>query len=138
MVIPGGLGAHKWRDRRLLAELAQAAALGPAEQLLITDRSGEVLETDRANIFAVIGGVLRTPLADDRILPGTVRDAIVRTAGRDGISCSFAPLTVDQLRAASEVFVCNAVYGILPVRLDRRPPGHLGTRPGGQAFRRGA
>ena len=123
VVIPGGLGAHKWRDRRLLAELTQAAALGPAEHLLITDRSGEVLETDRANIFAVIGGVLRTPLADDRILPGTVRDAIVRMAGRDGISCSFAPLTVEQLRAASEVFVCNAVYGILPA----------GSIDGGQA-----
>ena len=45
-----------------------------------------------------------------------MRDAIVRMAGRDGISCSFAPLTVDNLSAASEVFVCNAVYGILPVR----------------------
>jgi para-aminobenzoate synthetase/4-amino-4-deoxychorismate lyase len=115
VVIPGGVGAHKWRDRRLLAELTQAAGLGPAEYLLITDQSGEVLETDRANIFAVIDGVLRTPLADDRFLPGTVRDAIVRMAGRDGISCSFAPLTVDELSTASEVFVSNAVYGILPV-----------------------
>jgi para-aminobenzoate synthetase / 4-amino-4-deoxychorismate lyase len=115
-VVPGGVGAHKWRDRRLLAELTQTAALGPAEQLLITDENGEVLETDRANLFAVADGVLRTPLADARILPGTMRDAIVRTAARDGISCSFAPLTIGQLRAASEVFVCNAVYGVLPVR----------------------
>ena len=115
-VIPGGLGAHKWRDRRLLAELTRKAGLGPAEQLLITDDNGEILETDRANLFAVTDGVLRTPLADARILPGTARDAIVRAAGRDGISCSFSPLTVDQLRAASEVFVCNAVYGVLPVR----------------------
>ena len=115
-VIPGGLGAHKWRDRRLLAELSRRAALGPAEHLLITDENGHVLETDKANVFAVTDGVLRTPLADDRLLPGTTRDAIVRAAGREGVSCSFAPLTLDQLRAASEVFVCNAVYGILPVR----------------------
>jgi para-aminobenzoate synthetase / 4-amino-4-deoxychorismate lyase len=115
-VVPGGVGAHKWRDRRLLAELTRTAALGPAQQLLLTDENGEVLETDRANLFAVTGGVLRTPLADARILPGTTRDAIVRAAGRDGISCSFAPLTIGQLLAASEVFVCNAVYGILPVR----------------------
>ncbi len=116
VVIPGGVGAHKWRDRRLLAELGRQARLGPAEHLLITDENGHVLETDKANIFAVTDGVLRTPLADDRILPGTTRDAIVRTAGREGINCSFEPLTLDQLRAASEVFVCNAVYGILPVR----------------------
>ena len=116
VVIPGGLGAHKWRDRRLLAHLSRQAALGPAEHLLITDENGHVLETDKANVFAVTDGVLRTPLADERLLPGTTRDAIVRAAGREGISCSFAPLTLDALRVASEVFACNAVYGILPVR----------------------
>jgi para-aminobenzoate synthetase/4-amino-4-deoxychorismate lyase len=143
VVVPGGIGAHKWRDRRLLAELIRAASPGPAGQLLITDESGEVLETDRANLFAVTDGVLRTPPADGRILPGTTRDAIVLAARREGISCSLAPLTVDQLRAASEAFVCNAVYGILPVRsIDGLPvswePGPVGrhfaaTRASGTA-----
>src|SRR5689334_1720000 len=59
-VIEGGLGAHKWLDRRLLAELARSMALQPGEQLLIEDADGHVLETDRANLFAVIGGVLHT------------------------------------------------------------------------------
>jgi para-aminobenzoate synthetase/4-amino-4-deoxychorismate lyase len=114
-VIPGGFGAHKWLDRQLLAGLTSAAGLGPAGQLLITDSDGQVLETDRANVFAVIDGVLRTPPADGRILPGTTRDAIVRAARDDGISCGVEPLHMAELSAASEIFVCNAVYGVLPV-----------------------
>ena len=34
VVIPGGLGAHKWIDRRLIAELTRQQRHGPGEQLL--------------------------------------------------------------------------------------------------------
>jgi hypothetical protein len=44
-VIPGGLGDHKWADRRLLASLARPKMLGPDEHLLIEDANGDVLET---------------------------------------------------------------------------------------------
>jgi para-aminobenzoate synthetase/4-amino-4-deoxychorismate lyase len=114
-VVPGGFGGHKWRDRRLLADLGRAAGLGPAGQLLLVDVDGHVLETDRANIFALIDGVLRTPPADGRILPGTTRAAIMRAAPGDGIACGTEPLRLADLNAASEVFVSNAVYGVLPV-----------------------
>jgi para-aminobenzoate synthetase/4-amino-4-deoxychorismate lyase len=115
-VVPGGLGAHKWLDRRLLADLARSAALGPDEHLLLTDTDGEVLETDRANLFAVSGGILHTPPADGRILPGTTRGAILHAARRDGITCAVTPVPMDLLLAASEVFISNAVHGVLPVR----------------------
>ena len=116
VTVSGGIGAHKWLDRRRLADLARAAAIGstPAEQLLLTD-DGQLLETDRGNVFAVIGGELRTPPADGRILPGTARDAILRAARAEGIACRAAPLTLSELSAASEVFVSNAVHGVLPV-----------------------
>jgi para-aminobenzoate synthetase / 4-amino-4-deoxychorismate lyase len=110
-VVPGGFGAHKWQDRRLLAGLARAAG----QQVLLIDADGHVLETDRANVFAVIGGVLRTPPADDRILPGTARQAILDAASADGVPCGTGPLPLADLGAASEVFVTNAVYGVLPV-----------------------
>ncbi|HLH81671.1 MAG TPA: chorismate-binding protein [Trebonia sp.] len=114
-VVPGGIGAHKWRDRRLIADLASRAGLRPGEQLLIADDTGELLETDRANFFAVAGGVLLTPPADGRILPGTTRAAIIRAARGQGIRVGLKPLTLDQLQEASEVFVANAVAGVLPV-----------------------
>jgi len=115
-VIRGGLGAHKWLDRRLLADLARSMALQPGEQLLIEDADGDVLETDRANVFAVIGGVLHTPPADGRLLPGVARDAVLRAAGLAGLGLSVTPISKARLQAASEVFVTNAVHGVRPVR----------------------
>jgi para-aminobenzoate synthetase/4-amino-4-deoxychorismate lyase len=115
VIVPGGVGAHKYKDRRLLAGLTRQARLAPDEQLLLTDDTGELLETDRANLFAVADGVLLTPPADGRLLPGTTRAAIIQAARDSGIKVGFKPLTLDQLQAAGEVFVTNAVVGVLPV-----------------------
>jgi para-aminobenzoate synthetase/4-amino-4-deoxychorismate lyase len=115
VVIPGGLGAHKWLDRRLLAQHARATT-GPGVQLLIEDADGAVLETDKANVFAVIGGVLRTPPADGRLLPGVTRAAVLRLAAAEGIGVKETPLARADLATATEVFVTNAVQGIVGVR----------------------
>ena len=115
-VIPGGLGAHKWLDRRLIAELTRRQLRGPGEQLLIQDAGGEVLETDRASVFAVVEGSLRTPPADGRILPGVTRAAVLEAARRSGIEVTAGALTRAQLADASEVFVTNAVRGVMPVQ----------------------
>jgi para-aminobenzoate synthetase/4-amino-4-deoxychorismate lyase len=115
VIIPGGLGAHKWLDRRLLSRLS-AAGGGPDEHLLIHDTDGEILETDRANLFAVIDGVLHTPPADGRLLPGITRAAVLELARRDGIPAKEQPMSRPRLRAASEVFITNSVQGIVPVR----------------------
>jgi para-aminobenzoate synthetase component I len=116
VAVPGGIGGHKYRDRRLLAALAESEGAGPDEQVLLTDETGELLETDRANVFAVIDGVLLTPPADGRLLPGTTRAAVLRAARRLGVRTGQKPLTLDELADASEVFVTNAVVGVLPVR----------------------
>ena len=131
VTLPGGLGEHKWADRRLLASLAAAAGLapGPDEHLLITDRGGEILETDRASVFAVIGGVLNTPPADGRLLPGVTRAAVLRLARRDGISTAEKPVTWERLLDASEVFVTNSVQGVVGVR-------SLAGQAGGSRHRR--
>jgi para-aminobenzoate synthetase/4-amino-4-deoxychorismate lyase len=115
VTLAGGIGAYKYRDRRLLAELAAQAQTGPDQHVLLTDETGELLETDRANVFAVMDGVLLTPPADGRLLPGTTRAAVLRAAHAHGIRTGQKPLTLDELAEASEVFVTNAVVGVLPV-----------------------
>ena len=115
VTVPGGLGPHKYRDRRLLAALADRAELPADGQLLLLDETGELLETDRASVFAVLDGVLLTPPAYGRILPGTARAAVLRAASGQGIRVGRKPLTVDELTQATEVFVSNAVAGVTPV-----------------------
>jgi para-aminobenzoate synthetase/4-amino-4-deoxychorismate lyase len=115
VTVPGGISAHKFRDRRLLAELAASKKAGRDRHLLLTDETGEILETDRANVFAVMDGVLLTPPADGRLLPGTTRAAVLRAARDYGIRIGQKPLTLDELAQATEIFVTNAVAGLIPV-----------------------
>jgi para-aminobenzoate synthetase/4-amino-4-deoxychorismate lyase len=124
LTIPGGFGAHKWQDRRVLDHARQRANLSPDEHLLIQDANGDILETDRASVFAVTEGILRTPSADGRILPGITRGAVLRLARQLGISALETPIRSDMLRQASEVFVTNSVHGIIPARFLAEGPAN--------------
>jgi para-aminobenzoate synthetase/4-amino-4-deoxychorismate lyase len=115
VVVPGGIGEHKWADRRLTGQLVQTAGTSQGAQLLIEDTDGTVLETDRANVFAVIGNVLKTPPADGRLLAGIARATILRLAAAAGLAVETAPLSRHDLLTASEVFVTNSVHGVRPV-----------------------
>jgi len=115
VTVAGGIGGRKWRDRRLLAALTAQTGATADQQLLITDETGEILETDKANVFAVIDGVLLTPPADGRLLPGTTRAAVIRAAHAHRVKVGRKPLTLGELASATEVFVTNAVVGALPV-----------------------
>jgi hypothetical protein len=112
----GGLGPHKWADRGFLGELQ-----GEPVPLLF-DRGDEVLEGGRGNLFAAYGGVLRTPLADGRILPGTARAAAIGVARDEGIEVRERRLTREDLFSADEVFLTGSVRGVEPARsLDDVP-----------------
>jgi para-aminobenzoate synthetase / 4-amino-4-deoxychorismate lyase len=115
-VVPGGVGAHKWSDRRLLARLSSTAGAAGGTQLLIEDTDGHVLETDRASVFAVLNGAVCTPPADGRLLPGVTRTAVLRLAAAAGLRPQTASFTRCDLTRASEAFVTNSVHGVLPVR----------------------
>lgn len=129
---PGGLGAHKWADRRFLGEAPDA----PLPLLLDGD---ELLEAGRGNVFLASGGVLRTPALDGRILPGTARAATIAIAREEGIEVREERLDRADLFAADEVFLTGSVRGVEPARsLDGTPlpaGGELGRRLG-EALRR--
>ncbi|HKG03511.1 MAG TPA: aminotransferase class IV [Conexibacter sp.] len=120
--VSGWHGAHKWVDRRLLDGLD--AAVAPAGALLV-EPDGRVLETTRANVFALCDdGVLRTPPADGAILPGVTRAQAIAIAEEAGLPVCEEPLRLDALHAAREVFATGSIRGVEPVRsLDGVPVG---------------
>ncbi|HET6998124.1 MAG TPA: aminotransferase class IV [Solirubrobacterales bacterium] len=124
----GGLGPHKWADRRWL----DGAAAGSVPLLL--DRGEEVLEAGRANLFAAFEGVLVTPTADGRILPGIARAGAIATAGEAGIEVTERSLTRAELLAADEAFLTGSVRGVEPIAtLDGAalpPTGEISRRVG--------
>jgi para-aminobenzoate synthetase/4-amino-4-deoxychorismate lyase len=114
MVVEGWCGAHKWADRQLLEQLEAHAA--PATALLV-DGAGAVLETTRANVFAVgADGELRTPPADGTILPGVTRARVIALARDAGVPVREERLTLEELQGAQEAFVTGSVRGVEPVR----------------------
>ena len=112
-VIEGGLGAHKWADRRLLETAEEALPRGSVP--LLADRDGAVLEASRANVFAVRGGALLTPPADGRILPGIARRRAIEVAAEGGIEVREEAMGLAALLQAEEVFLTGSVRGVEPV-----------------------
>lgn len=112
LVVPGGLGPHKWADRFLL-ESAEAGAPDGTVALLV-DADGTVLEASRANVFALRGRALVTPPLDGRILPGIARAALIDVARAAGREVREEPLTLDELAAADDVFLTGSVRGVQP------------------------
>jgi para-aminobenzoate synthetase/4-amino-4-deoxychorismate lyase len=93
IVLPGGLGAHKWNDRRILDAVSGEA--------LIVDLGGEVLEAGAGAIVIAEGERLVSPPADGRVLPS------VTLAAWPGVARE--PLTLDRMAAADEVLVVSAI-----------------------------
>jgi para-aminobenzoate synthetase/4-amino-4-deoxychorismate lyase len=110
--LPGGLGAHKWRDRRLLAELERRGGGVP----LIVDLDGELLEAAHANVWIVEDAALVTPPLDGRLLPGVMRDRIPAAAADAGLDVREEPLTLARVAAADELLLTSSLRGVHPAR----------------------
>jgi para-aminobenzoate synthetase / 4-amino-4-deoxychorismate lyase len=110
-----GFGAHKLADRGWLEQIESAAGEG-VRPLLVT-RSGALLETTRANVFLVRGGVAATPPLDGSILPGVTRDALLEHARRAGIPVHELPLTLADLRDADAVVLTSSLRVIEVARV---------------------
>lgn len=97
-------------------ELVQASERYPQiREGLMSDPDGNVLEGTRSNIFAVIDGVLCTPELDRAGVAGVMRGFLLDELAGQGIEIQRRAMTGNDLRNASEVFVCNSVFGIWSV-----------------------
>lgn len=87
---------------------------GAAEALLLNTR-GVLAEGSASSVFVVHGDELRTPRVDDGALPGITREAVLEFASSIGVNAIEGPVTQGELLKGSEVFITNAVAGVLPV-----------------------
>ena len=83
---------------------------------LMLDMSGRVIEGVFSNLFVVRNGVLLTADLNRCGVAGVMRAEILAQAHALGIPLAVADISLEQLQQADEVFVCNSVYGIWPVR----------------------
>ena len=84
---------------------------------LLCGQEGEPLELTAMNLFARYGDRLWTPDLSRAGVAGVMRSHILDVlAPARGLAVQVATGTLSQLQQADEVFACNSVAGILPVR----------------------
>lgn len=97
-LLPGGLGPHKWADRRLADAISSAA--GPAALPLLLDADGSVLESTRMNVLIEEQGRLVSPPSDGRYRAGF---------GRTRLRYDEEPVDLDRLLAADALVLTSAL-----------------------------
>lgn len=105
----------------------QAFRAGAFEALFV--RNGVVTEGTASNLAIVRDGVLLTHPADQHILWGITRGAVLQLCREAGIEVREVRFTRDDLLSADEAFVCGTISEITPITsVDDRK---IGTgRPG--------
>ena len=88
---------------------------------LMLDPSGFLIEGTRSNVFLVHDRTVVTPDLTQCGVKGIVRDAVMASCRRDGIDLLEAPVRIEALITAAEVFICNSIIGIRPVTSVHRP-----------------
>jgi len=83
---------------------------------VMLDTQGAVVEGIMTNLFAVIDGNLVTPKLDRAGVVGVMRSYLLEQAEVLGLPVQQVRLPLQQFFEASELFICNSVIGIWPVR----------------------
>ncbi|MBK8993984.1 MAG: aminodeoxychorismate lyase [Gammaproteobacteria bacterium] len=84
---------------------------------LMCDQKGRIVEGVSTNLFLVSGGRLLTPVIDHCGVAGVMRGFILDVvAPQLGLNTEQVHCERALLGAAQEVFLCNAVIGVWPVR----------------------
>lgn len=107
---------YHWLD--LVQSLFDAYDAG-RDTSCVVDADGCVTEGPGFNVFAVRNGIVRT--AERGVLEGVSRRTAIELCARLAIPIELAPVPVDMLRAADEVFLTSTGGGILPIaKIDGR------------------
>jgi branched-chain amino acid aminotransferase len=132
MVAPTGFTITTTRFRRPTLEVmpvnAKAACLYPNNarmvreaqakghnNALVCDANGNVAELATANVFMVRGGEVFTPMPNGTFLDGITRQRVIKLLRADRVTVHEATLTVDDFRAADEIFSTGNVSKVVPV-----------------------
>lgn len=83
---------------------------------LMSDINGNIVEGTMSNYFAVIDNELVTPEIVDCGVAGIMRARIMRQAVLHEITVHERNLNIEDLFMADELFVCNSIISIWPVR----------------------
>lgn len=107
------LSNFKTKDGLYYVMASIAAQEKGLDEYLLVNPQGSVLEGTSSNVFVVSNGVLYTPGLEDGCLAGVMRMTIINLALANGIKVYECSILPQNLLAGSEVFLTNAVKGVI-------------------------
>jgi len=86
------------------------------EGLMLTTQ-GHVIDGTMSNVFAIKDNQLFTPGLSLSGVAGVMRKTIINIANNCSLSVFEKDFTKSELEAADELFLCNSLFGIWPIRV---------------------
>ena len=115
--------------KRLIV-LQQAKALKATEAFWF-NTTNRLAEGCISNIFIVKDNIIYTPPIDTPVLPGIIRQQVIRLADQNKIKLNEQDIVIHDLLSADEVFITNSIMEIMPVikieahRVGNGAPGKI-------------
>jgi branched-chain amino acid aminotransferase len=105
----------------------RARELG-ADEALLTDGHGHVLEGATSNVFAVVDGILVTPPTGAGLLAGVTRGVVLELAQQLGVPAQERALALEELLRADEAFLTSTTRELVALtEVDGRTIGASGA-----------
>ena len=104
--------ALKTKNGLLFVMASLAAKEKELDDVLLMNDKGNIIEGTSSNLIIVSNGVLYTPGLDDGVLAGTMRMQVINLALKNGIKVYECSLLPQNLLAADEILLVNAIAGI--------------------------
>jgi branched-subunit amino acid aminotransferase/4-amino-4-deoxychorismate lyase len=83
------------------------------DDLLIINDKGGIIESTSSNLFVVSNGVLYTPGLEEGCLAGTMRMQVINLAIKNNIKVYECNILPQNLLGADEIFLTNAIRGVV-------------------------
>ena len=86
------------------------------DEAILLNSQGLVAEGSGENLFVVKGGAVITNDKDSSILMGVTRASVLELAGDMGIETRVAPISVEDVYGADELFFSGTAVEVTPIR----------------------
>lgn len=120
-VLPGFVKGQRLADNYKISHnqhflpARNALQSGFADDVLLLNAAGNVVESAIANLFLLKDGVWYTPPLSEGCLDGVIRALIREALSTKGIPCREVALSIQDLLEADELFLCNSLRKIRAV-----------------------
>lgn len=106
------LAGLKTLNRLEQVMIKQAMQTQDCDDVLVLDYQNHVIETSAANIFAIKGGRIYSPILTQCGIKGVYLQSLCAK-----LPIEFVNLTLEQLKRMDAVFVCNSLMAVVPVKV---------------------